>query len=56
MNQEELGGVVRAVIAPLVAYAAGKGWIGADSVALVVTAIAAVATAVWSVVAKRKTA
>lgn len=54
MKPEELGGIVRAVLGPVVAYAAGKGWIGAESVAAVLAAGAAIATAVWSVVVKRK--
>jgi len=56
MTTEEIGGIVRAVLGPVVAYAAGKGWIGAESVAAVVAAGMAVATAVWSVLTKRKSA
>lgn len=54
MTSEELGGIVRAVAAPALAYAAGKGWIANDQIAVVMTAVAAIATAVWSVVSKRK--
>ena len=53
MTSEEIGGIVRAIAAPVVAFIAGKGWIGADMVAGVVTAIAAIATAIWSVRSKR---
>jgi hypothetical protein len=48
MNGEQFGGVIRAVVAPIVAFAAGKGWIGAADVAAVVSGLVVLATALWS--------
>ena len=57
MSKEEFGGVVRAVAAAGVAYAAGKGLIpvNADNAAIV-TAIVTVVVACWSVLTKRQAA
>ncbi len=48
MNQDQLGGIVRAVVPPLVAYLAAKGIIPAGSADAVISAAIAVAAAIWS--------
>lgn len=48
MNADQLGGVVRAVVPPFLAYAIAKGWLVSADVAPIVTAVVAAATAVWS--------
>ncbi len=48
MNYDQFTGVIRAVVPPLVAWLAAS--LSPDTQGLVVTAIAAVAAAVWSVV------
>ncbi len=54
MNRQKIEGIIRAVGAPLIAYAAAKGWIvDSETGELVIVAISAVATAIWSVTSKR---
>jgi hypothetical protein len=54
MDSAKLNGIVRAVAAPLLAFAAAKGWlVDSESGQLILTALAAVATAIWSVASKR---
>lgn len=48
MNQDQFMGIVRAIVPPLAAYVAGKGWIPAGSTADVMAAAIALATAGWS--------
>lgn len=48
MNADQLGGIVRAVATTLLGYLAGKGIIGGDQVAGLVTAIGTIAVAAWS--------
>jgi hypothetical protein len=55
MDRSKIEGIIRAVAAPLIAYAAAKGWLVDDETSqLVVTAMAAVATAIWSVWSKTR--
>lgn len=42
------GGFVRAIVSPAIAYAAGKGMIGGDQAAPIITGIVMFGTAVWS--------
>lgn len=56
MTGEQVGGIVRAVLSAVGGYFVGKGVIDADTAAQVTGAVAVIATAVWSIVAKRKPA
>lgn len=48
-------GIVRAVVAPALAFAAAKGWItDSQSSELIIAAVGAVLTAVWSVASKKR--
>jgi ABC-type polysaccharide/polyol phosphate export permease len=49
MNQDQVTGIIRAVVPALLAYVVGKGWISESSVADITTAAIAVAAAIWSV-------
>lgn len=49
MNYDQMTGVIRSVVPPLLAYAVGKGWIAEGSVGDITTAIVAVGAAIWSV-------
>lgn len=53
MDWNMLNGIIRAVVPALLAYAVGKGWIPAGSVADVTAAVVAAAAAVWSVMSNR---
>lgn len=53
MGNNETGGVVRAVVAAVVAYAAGKGWITQGVGAEITAALTTLIVSVWSVMAKR---
>ena len=48
MNADQVGGLVRTIVASLVAYGAGKGWFGAETASDIVAAASAVAIAGWS--------
>jgi len=50
MNLDQLGGIVRAVVPPLVTYLVAKGIIPAGSADAVISAAVAIAAAVWSVI------
>ena len=55
MDPAKVGGIIRAVGAPAVAYMAAKGWfVEGDTGELLIAAITAVFTAVWSILSKRK--
>ena len=49
MNTDMLGGVVRAIFPPVIAYLIGKGTLPAGDYGSFVTAIVSLATAVWSI-------
>jgi hypothetical protein len=49
MNDNVIGGILRAVIPPAIAYLIGKGILPAADYGSVVTAVIALATAAWSV-------
>jgi hypothetical protein len=53
MNYEQFTGILRALLPAAMAYAVGKGWIPAGSVADISAAVVAVAAAVWSVVSNK---
>ena len=55
MNAQQIGGIVRAVVAPILAFMAGKGvLVDSETGELIIVAASAVATAVWSVFSKRR--
>jgi len=49
MNTDMIGGVIRAVLPPIVAFLIGKGVLPAGDYGSVVTGLVALVTAVWSV-------
>jgi hypothetical protein len=49
MNNDMIGGVLRAVVPSALAYLIGKGAIPAGDYSAVVTSVVALVTAVWSV-------
>lgn len=53
MDANSINGIIRAVVPALLAYAVGKGWIGAGSVADITAAVVGIAAAVWSVISNR---
>ena len=53
MDGNLIAGVVRAVVPALLAYAVGKGWIGAGAVADITAAATAIVAAVWSVISNK---
>lgn len=56
MTGEQIGGIVRALIAAAGGYAIGQGWADAELVATVGGAAATIAAAVWSFASKKKKA
>ena len=53
MTGEQIGGIVRAIVAAAGGYAIGQGWADAQLVAALGGAAATVAMAVWSFRSKR---
>lgn len=53
MTGEQIGGIVRALIAAVGGYAIGKGWADAELVATIGGAGAAIAAGAWSYMSKR---
>ena len=56
MSGEQIGGIVRAIASAVGGYFVGKGVIDGETVATIGGALATIATAVWSVWAKKKPA
>lgn len=57
MTADQIQGILRAIVAPMISFAAAKGWLVDNQTGeLIITAISAVATAIWSVYAKRQKA
>lgn len=56
MDINSINGVLRAVVPAILAYAVGKGWVGASAVADITSAVVAVAAALWSVLSNKKAA
>lgn len=54
MNTDEIGGVVRAILAALGGIAVAKGYVDSATMTTLVGAATTIAVAVWSVIAKRK--
>lgn len=53
MHPDQIAGVVRAVVAAIGGYFVGRGIIDESTATAIAGAAATIATAVWSVVAKR---
>lgn len=53
MNTDQWGGLVRAIVPPLTAFAVAKGWIPVGSADTVIAAIAAIGAAGWSIYTNR---
>ena len=56
MDLNSINGIVRAIVPALLAYAVGKGWIGAGAVADITAGVVAVVAAIWSVISNKPTA
>ena len=49
MNTDMIGGVIRAVVPPVLAYLIGKGTLPAGDYSAVITGLVALVTAGWSI-------
>lgn len=49
MNQDQVTGIVRALVPAILAYAVGKGWISNTTVGDITAIAVALAAAAWSV-------
>lgn len=56
MNTDELGGIVRAIVAAIGGIAVTKGYLDNATVVTISGAVATIVVAVWSVIVKRRTA
>jgi hypothetical protein len=56
MTSDQIAGIVRALVSAVGGYFIGKGVVDANTVATVAGAAATIATAVWSVMAKKPAA
>lgn len=48
MTSDQIGGVVRAILAGLGGFVAAKGWIPADTYGVISTAIVTIVVSIWS--------
>jgi hypothetical protein len=53
MNQDQLGGIVRAILPPLVTWLVAKNIVPAGSADAVISAVVAIAAAGWSIVSNK---
>ena len=53
MNSDMIGGIIRAIGAPVLAYLVGKGTIPAGDYAPILASLGALLTAVWSISTNR---
>ena len=49
MNGDQIGGIIRAILPPLVAFGVAKGWVNAGNADWVIASITSIAVAIWSV-------
>lgn len=56
MTSQEIGGVVRTILAAAFGLLVGKGYIDGETATALAGAVATIGVAVWSVVTKRKAA
>ena len=55
MKQDQIAGIVRAIVAGLGGYLVGKGFVDAANMEVIAGALATLGVAVWSVWAKKAT-
>jgi hypothetical protein len=53
MNGDQIGGIVRAIVAAVGGYFVGKGVIDGGTVTTIAGAVATLVTAIWSVVSNK---
>ena len=53
MSNDQIAGIIRAVVAAVGGYFVGKGLVDADTVATIGGALATLGTAIWSVRSKK---
>ncbi|HUZ34177.1 MAG TPA: hypothetical protein VMV19_19035 [Xanthobacteraceae bacterium] len=53
MNQDQLGGVVRAILPPLITWLVAKNIVPAGSADAVISAAVAIAAAGWSIISNK---
>ncbi len=56
MSSQEVGGIVRAIVAAIGGIFAAKGYTDDQTVALIAGSAATIGAAVWSVISKRRRA
>jgi hypothetical protein len=56
MTAESIGGIVRALVSAIGGYLVGKGTIDSETAVAITGAAVTIATAVWSVISKKKAA
>lgn len=56
MTAEEVGGLVRTVLAALGGVAVGRGWVDGGTMTMIAGAVGTLVVAVWSIVQKRRAA
>ena len=56
MTSDQVGGIIRALLAAIAGYAAGKGFITTEMGSELVGAGVTVGVAIWSVLSKKSTA
>jgi hypothetical protein len=56
MTWDQVAGPLRAILPAILAFAAAKGWISADSSGWIVTSIVTVGSAIWSIWSNRPAA
>jgi hypothetical protein len=49
MNADMLGGIIRAIFPPVIAYLVGRGTLPAGDYGALITAVVSFATAAWSI-------
>ena len=54
MTQEQVGGIVRALVSAAGGYLVGQGLIDAETMLTVAGAVTTIAVAVWSIYSKKK--
>jgi len=53
MNQDQLGGIVRAILPPLVTWLVAKNIVPAGSADAIISAAVAIAAAGWSIISNK---
>lgn len=53
MNNDQVAGIIRAIVSAVGGYLAGKGYIDSETAVAVGGAVVVIATAVWSFISKK---